>query len=401
MVRSGTCPPATENETNGRCLTNPGAHAFLLLAGTMRFLGVASCGLLLGTMAWMAGGCSDDPDADPPADAGASPGGGESGSGGVAHSGSAGTAGGGSQAVAGSGNDGGGGASGGYGGELSLGGQGGEPGHGGQAGDISQGGEGGLSGEGGEGGAPAPGLTLACPPVGEPYILSQAHDHPPAERELVTAFGCAPDSMRGFSVTRFTLTSASTVTWWSPHTLEPIFDAFRLEPDCGASGHIEIPTASELQGDYYVQYPGMVSELLPPGTYTRIACESSMYALTETPPAAATNIDCAHATPLTFAGIDETRLLEPSRFYSFNVPPPEDGVAAPTMNVTFATQQTNASAVGILKGIANGYPATEDSLFYLLDSLRLSYEALPPGDYCLEIKATQGVKYKIMGRLQY
>jgi hypothetical protein len=261
----------------------------------------------------------------------------------------------------------------------------------GAGGDVT-GGTGGIGGSdatagAGDGGGP-PAHSVVCPELGQPFVLNPHEEHTDDELALAKAFGCDLDdfSSRSLVIERVVIAQPSVHVMWSPHTLDDTYDAFRLDSDCAAAGYVSPGAPSS-----YTRYPGMVAEVLQPGTYTHVSCAMNLQALTEPVPAPPTNVDCAHATPL--GELTESRILEPARFYSLSI---DDNGEDQDVEVWLSSAQSNASVLGILKGVSNGFSATtHDGQATYLAVDPLSFSNVPAGQYCLELQVARGAQYDI------
>jgi len=252
--------------------------------------------------------------------------------------------------------------------------------------DMAQGGAGAptFGGAGGDGAAGAdagsggdtnlPNLE-ACPAVGQTFTVTEFSSS--ENIALAQTLGCdvLDEAHLTFEVTRFQVNAPSISVIWSPHSLIDTYDSFALVTDCGTTGLIAPP---------YVTYPGTLLSSLGAGIHTRVTCAANVASVVESVPAAAPNVDCAHALSLPQPS---TRVLEPSRFFNLSVAGDAAEVA-----IALTTAQTNSGALGKLTRVSPAFEATAE-LPYMIDSLR--FEDVPSGSYCLQIVADPGISYAI------
>jgi hypothetical protein len=252
--------------------------------------------------------------------------------------------------------------------------------------DMAQGGAGaptfgGAGGDGASGaGAGSGGDTNlpnleACPAVGQTFTVTELSSS--EDIALAQTLGCdvLDEAHLSFEVTRFQVNAPSISVIWSPHSLIDTYDSFALVTDCGTTGLMVPP---------YVRYPGTLLSTLGAGIHTRVTCAANIASVVESAPAAATNVDCAHALPLPQTA---TRVPEPSRFFNLNL-----AADAAEVAIALTTAHTNSGALGKLTRLSPAFEATAE-LPYLIDSLR--FEDVPSGSYCLEIAADPGISYAI------
>jgi hypothetical protein len=261
---------------------------------------------------------------------------------------------------------------------------------------------GGTTGEAGSGGANDPvGPFITCPALGDRLEL-QPNDIELTEDQiaLANAFGCelTDSTGRNFTVERFEVPETIFEVLTSPYHIEN-YDQFTVRPDCGPLGYLTPFAFSELQNLY--------AETLTPGIYTRVSCELNMMVFDEPVPPAPVNVDCAHAKPLPrstssypdepTAVLDETRVGDDqARFYSFSLPS-DPSFPDETWDVTINTSYSYEGAGGAnvkLSGLDNDYENIAD-IFKLDGEQAASFDAVSPGDYCLEFSVRKGVKYSI------
>jgi hypothetical protein len=349
---------------------------------------VLSSLVLAGVIAITVSACSDD-------DGGGGAGAGAGGEGATSSGGDgdgAGTDSGGTPALGGAGGAESGGAKhaeGGMTGESGSGGQGGD-GHdvaggnaGGAAGEAAGGAAGqaaaGASGAGGQSPDPVP--RIACPALGEPFVLEDVSGIDDEQRAAALAVGCDLRNGRRLEVRRFQVATKSAVVMYSPRTLSEVLESFRLDPDCETTDVL-----TEQDAPWEAHYPQMVAQVVEPGTYTAVTCAEYNKLVVEPAPPPPTNVDCDHATPLT-SKIEETRIFEPSRYYSVSTLDEEE------LSIKLQTPQTNASGTFTLR--RDGITIATVMWPYLSLSTPLSFGIVEPGDYCIKVAVSAGTQYSI------
>jgi hypothetical protein len=269
----------------------------------------------------------------------------------------------------------------------------------GEGGGLAWAGQGGQGGDAvpnaGEGGGGASSLpSIACPAIGQTVTYRAFDTHTDEVYAAAARLGCPLLDERDLTIRRFQVASPSIFVAYAGHSNTDFFEAMRLDDDCGTTG-----TVAPASTNPFVTYPSMVVERVTPGIYTSVSCGTRVETLLEAPAPAPTNVDCAHAKPLSSSKLSESRIVdEGSRFYRVTVNDPDTenpGVVKSELEVSFVTAQTNANAIGTLTGLTTAYPANTDELPYLLDFTSLIWSDLKAGDYCLEIEATPGSKFQI------
>lgn len=255
------------------------------------------------------------------------------------------------------------------------------------------------AGSGGDGGAnnlPA-GPHIACPALGESFVLSPGAPYTDEELALSKAFGCDLDDItqRGLSVKRFELNTTQLEVLSSPYLMSGNYDWFAVRPDCGQNGYVEPLIVSPNPSSQATLYPLVFAQLLSPGVYTRVICGANVLEEQVPLPAAAPNVDCQHAVALKPGEANayaETRIWnQPALFYEISLGDPQPD-SSWEVELNTSTLETSAPTVVKLHGLTTAFEQEADE--HVLGHLP-AFEKVPPGNYCVELKTQNGVKYSI------
>jgi hypothetical protein len=265
-------------------------------------------------------------------------------------------------------------------------------------------GAGGSTSSAGAAGSEDDSTSLPCPDVGTLDSYS-TFDYLPNEpiMQKPAAFGCnvldQEFYLTRFEVHRFEVDEPSIFVGAAAHSLvsNAWLEKYALRGDCGPKGNVTPAWAGV--PDSYVQPSNNLVAFLDPGIYVTLVCTEGFYeSVIEPPPPPPTNIDCANAQPLSqsqgggpYVWFDETRVLEPARFYEVRL---TEGIDR--MVVNFASAQSWSPVILTLRNSAGiSVATTAGETGELWHEHYLSMSPLTEGDYCLEVNVGYGAKYRM------
>jgi hypothetical protein len=251
---------------------------------------------------------------------------------------------------------------------------------------------------GGADGGAASGPSLACPAVGQVLLVPSGSDDSTENDRLLAigeAFGCPfqqgdnpPSYMK---LRRLQVTEPALFAGWNTYVASmPAWVNFALVPDCGTDGML---TADEAGLPAAWSHPSPYWELLQPGFYVFLTCEEGTvdYVVEAPPQGPDTNVDCAHAKPL--SGLQPRVLDDKPRYFKLTTTEALADPDSPEPNnlyIQVDTSQTAATGNIKLTGSKTGYTVSD---YAILHTDPTFYFNVPPDDYCIELKVPAGTRY--------